>query len=332
MIAPTRRRLLLAGLGAALATPLARLSASTGLREHRRSGDAFGTTVSMLVLHDDATRAEQALDAAFAEIRAVERAASLFDPDSDLSRLNKQGQIEAPNRRLVELLQLSANVSEITGGSFDITVQPYWPAWAAATALGASPSDSELAAARAFVDRSAIVIEPRIVRLVKPGVGITLNGIARGYACDRVVEILIGQGIAHALVDTDGFGSIGDSGERPWSVGIEHPRKPGTLLGTVAPLSGYLSTSGDYATTFSPDFQNNHIFTPTTGRSPTELASVTVVARSGALADALSTGIMVMGLQSGLELLRRLDGTEGVLVTKDGQLAATPGASFHPAG
>ena len=142
--------------------PVARLAAAPDLREHRRAGAAFGTTVSLLALHGDAGAAEQSLDAAFTEIRAVERAASLFDPQSDISRLNRDGRLAAPDARLLELLRLSHEAFRLTGGAFDITVQPYWPAWADAAAHGKAPTPEELAQARGKVDLAALVLDAHV--------------------------------------------------------------------------------------------------------------------------------------------------------------------------
>ena len=328
MSAPTRRTVLAAGIGAAMLGPAAWVRAAPGLAEFRRVGSAFGTTVSMLVLHQDAGVAERALDAAFAEVRSVERAASLFDLASDISRLNRDGFIARPDARLVELLRLSREATALTGGAFDITVQPYWPAWADATANGSRPSANRLATARAAIDPTAITADADGIRFGRVGMGITLNGIARGYATDRVIALLRRAGIEHALIDTDGFGALGHRDGQPWSVAIAHPRHPGAFLGTITPFAGFLSTSGDYASSFSPDFRDNHIFVPATGYSPTELASATVIAPSGAMADALSTGAMVLGAGATLRLVARIEGAACVLVTKDGQVRVSKGAPF----
>jgi len=106
-----------------------------------------------------------------------------------------------------------------------------------------------------------------------------------------------------------------------WSVGIQHPRVADAYV-AVTPLDDRcLATSGDYMTTFSPDFGDHHIFQPSTGRSPAELASVSVVAPRAAQADALSTAIMVLGEEAGLALCRRVPGTDALLVTKQGRVA-----------
>ena len=93
-------------------------------------------------------------------------------------------------------------------------------------------------------------------------------------------------------------------------------------------MTGFVSTSGDYETTFSPDFRDNHIFDPATGRSPTELCSATIIAPSGALADGLSPAAMVMGVERTLALVGAMPSGHAILVRKDGEVLTTPAAPF----
>jgi thiamine biosynthesis lipoprotein len=126
--------------------------------------------------------------------------------------------------------------------------------------------------------------------------------------------------VAQALVDTGELGGYG----KPWTVGVQHPREPEAYV-DLAKLDGRcMATSGDYATSFSPDRAANHIFDPRTGRSPRHFSSVTVVAPTGMAADALSTAIFVVGLERGLELARA-SGAEALFVLKDGRAMATRG-------
>ncbi len=123
----------------------------------------------------------------------------------------------------------------------------------------------------------------------------TLNGIARGYAADRVARAIAPLGALRALLDTDAF-AIEGAGES-YHFAIVHPRQPGRAMGTLRASTGFIATCGDYNTPFTADFSCNHIFDPRTGRSPAGLASVTVVATNGAAADGLATAFMVMGAE-----------------------------------
>jgi len=113
-------------------------------------------------------------------------------------------------------------------------------------------------------------------------------------------------------------------GGAPWTLGIQHPRRPEAYVALAKLSDCCLATSGDYATRCSDDFRRHHIFDPATGRSPQELASVTVAAPSGLDADGAATAVMVLGQERGLKLLQSLPGAEAFLVLKDDRTIMTP--------
>ncbi|MYK69464.1 MAG: FAD:protein FMN transferase, partial [Gammaproteobacteria bacterium] len=119
-----------------------------------------------------------------------------------------------------------------------------------------------------------------------------------------------------------GEGEVAGAG---WPVGVEHPREPGTMLGTIEVRHQGVATSGDYMRTYTADLRHHHIVDPRTGASPGHASAATVVARSAMDADALATAAMVLGPVHGIELLERLDGAEGLIVTKDLDLVRSAG-------
>ena len=174
------------------------------------------------------------------------------------------------------------------------------------------------------MDWTKLMFGDQYVQFCKPGMELTLNGIAQGFAADRVATILRAHGVQHALVNA---GEINTLNTRPngqgWAIGIQHPRKEEGYL-ALAELNGRcLATSGDYATTFSSDFTRHHIFDPQTGQSPVKLSSVSVVARTGMEADALSTAVFVLGPEKGTALVRRTPGADALLVLKNGRTLMT---------
>ena len=305
---------------------------SSDLKLFRRTSRALGSEVSILVLHEDPAVAGRALDAAFAELNLIEHVMSIYLPGSQVSRLNAEGFIKKPDPRLVSILDRSRDISERSAGAFDITVQPLWSLYFSAQREGRLPASAEIDAARAHVDWREVSVAPEEIRLRSRGMSITLNGIAQGFAADRVMDALKQNGIQHALVNTGEIASLGrKSGDKPWSAGIQHPRRKDAYLG-LAQLDGLcMSTSGDYETTFSPDFSANHIFDPATGRSPLELSSVTIMAAGATEADALSTAIFVLGTDRGLALVQQTRNAEALFVTKDQRIKATPSFPWYKA-
>ena len=305
------------------------LSAGEGMEEARpasklksfqRKSFALGAEISLTVLHENEFAARRALDAAFGELETVESVMSIYRPESELSRLNRDGIITHPHPYLLSILRTSLEISRLSGGAFDVTVQPLWDLYMEAKKAKALPEDSAIEAARQKVGWKKIALSDSEVRVEK-GTRITLNGIAQGYAADRCAEMLKSLGIEHALLDTGEIRAIGDKSGTPWSAAIQHPRRPDAYV-ALARLDGVcLATSGDYATTFSNDFVYHHIFDPATGRSPLLYSSVSIVAPNATEADAL-TKVVFVGGETGLKQIAAR-GASAFLVAKDGKTFAT---------
>ena len=294
-------------------------------RAVRRTCRAFGSAVTLSAVHDDPDVARRAIDHAFVELEAIESLMSIYRPDSALSRLNRDGVLAEADPRLREVLSCAHRLSQESDGAFDVTVQPLWNHFRRAEQAGRLPLGEEIEAARSRIDWRGIGVSGSTVRL-KRGVELTLNGIAQGYACDRVADVFRRHGVSDALIDTGEIGALGSKGAGdPWTVGIQDPRRDDAFV-CLAQLAGrFLATSGDYATAFTPDRANHHLFDPHTGRSANAFASVSIAARSGMEADALSTAVFVSGEERGLRLVLDTPGADALFVRKDGSIAATPG-------
>ncbi len=297
-----------------------------GLQQETATSTAFGAQVSITALHHDRAIAAKSAKAAVAELHLVDQIMSLYRPDSQLSRLNRDGVLQRPHPWLVSVLREARAISELTGGAFDVTVQPLWNVYSDAQRAGTSTELGDIEAARRKVDWRQVEVSPAAIRLHGEGTAVTLNGIAQGFAADRALAALKRQGIRHALVDAGEINSLGSRSDgQQWRVGIRHPRQADAHA-AVAGLSGRcLATSGDYATSFSGDHLQNHLFDPRTGQSPTQFSSVSVVAPTGAQADALATALSVLNPRDGLRLLNNTPQTDALFVFKDGRTLTTSG-------
>jgi len=329
---PPRRHWLRWALGAtagsALATSAQASQARADLVWRERALLGFGTTLWLRAAHADAALVDRALDAAVAELRHIERQMSLFDADSALSRLNRDGVLPRPDPALVAVLQLAQQVSARSGGAFDATVQPLWAAWQHAHAQRRKPTPAELAAARALVDWRAVAVSAQAVRLGRTGMALTLNGIAQGFAAERARALLQAHGIGHALLDTGEWAPIGQAPDgQPWRLGLASPRDSARILASLRADGRGLAVSSDAMLRFGTDpadDRDHHILDPHTGRSPPHLSAVVVAARSTALADAL-TKVLFMGTAAQALTLARQWGVDVVAVDKAGRLHASPG-------
>jgi len=279
----TRRRFI--AISAALAPSLAPslALATTGL--HVETGIALGAQVTLRLHHPDAPRLA---GLAMAEIRRLEQVFSLYLPDSALSRLNREGTLPAPPFDLLQCLTLAGAVNAASAGRFDPTVQPLWQAEARARERGAALDDGERAAARALIGWAGVTLTPDAVTL-RPGMALTLNGIAQGYIADRVADLLASHGLTRALIDT---GEMVALPEGDWPVQL-------AAGGEVRLRNRALATSAPLGMTFGGDGVTSHILDPATGFPvrPT-WTSVSISAPSAALADALSTAACLIEVKA----------------------------------
>jgi FAD:protein FMN transferase len=271
-------------------------------------GNAMGAAASMILYPADQASGQRLLAACLAETERLEQIFSLYRPDSALVRLNRQGTLAEPPVELVELLSMSRHVSMVTAGAFDVTVQPLWDVYSAHFAQpGADPKgppEDRIAAARQLVDWRTVRVGADRIALRRPGAAITLNGIAQGYITDKVADLLRRNGMRHVLVNMDDIRAVGPKPDgTPWRVGLEG--------GDEIPLvDRAVSTSAPAGTQFSPFC--NHIFVPATGHCSTLAGSVSVVATTAAMADALSTAIAA-GDPSLVKRLATVPGVELIL-------------------
>jgi FAD:protein FMN transferase len=291
------------GVGAGLGLSATGLAYLTGMPRQAGEGSlpaslisqerlmlGFGTQLSMTAAHSDKSLLEGALEAAVARLRHIEAVMSLFLADSQVSQLNRTGSLQAPDRDLLAILRLAQSVSMQSAGAFDVTVQPLWTLWRDSSLENRLPAASALRQAKAFVAWQDLEVNEELVRFKRPGMGLTLNGIAQGYACDQARITLKANGIEHALLDLGEWSAFGNAHD----IGVAHPRQDHELLATVR-LKGRkpgaaqsLATSSDAQMSFTRDHRFHHIFDPLTGASPSLAASVSVLAESCALADALT--------------------------------------------
>lgn len=280
------------GFGMGLAAGVLPLASAAGepLQWRERLLQGFGTTLWLRAADLDAGRVEQALDEAASILRRIERQMSLFDPDSALCRLNRQGRLDAPDVLLLDVLQVARKIAAASDGAFDPTMQPLWAVWQQAAAEDRLPVPRAVAAAARRVDWRALDADPERV-LLPSGFALSLNGIAQGYAADAVRTRLRALGIRHAMLDTGETAVLGHAPEGlPWRFGVEDPAS-GQLaqLPALTVPDGYaIATSSDAHTRFSADRRHHHILDPHSGYSPPHWSSMTVVARSATLADALT--------------------------------------------
>jgi thiamine biosynthesis lipoprotein len=236
--------------------------------------------------------------------------------------------VRKPPQELIEVMRRARTYSSLTAGAFDVTVAPLLTLYESRFEVGgAPPSDNEIDAALELVDYRRVSIDEHVIALDDPRMSVTLDGIAKGYVVDRTVRTLVNEGAERVLINAGGDMASGGRGSAkdPWTVAIQDPQDANASLALVRLGGDCIATSGDYIQAFTQDRRFHHIIDPRTGRSPDQVSAVTVVTASAMDADALSTAVMVLGPAEGLELMDRLEDTEGVIVTKPNDQLRTSG-------
>lgn len=292
-------------------------AAAEKLQVARRSQPIMGTVLNLTVYGPDRDQCEEALTQTVATMQRLETKMSRHMPGSELSTLNRTGVLKNPDPDLQGVLSLAQTISKQSSGSFDITILPLL----ALNERGYGFIDSrDHDAARKLIGYEKLQISQGVIQLSQPGMGISLDGIGKGYIVDRGVDSLRDFGFDNVYVEAGGDLMVSGKKEKdnPWRIGIRNPRPQHKRKLVVLKVSDKaVATSGDYFHPFTPDLKNHHIIDPRSGFSPPELASCTVTAPNVALADGLATALMVLGKDAALDFIEPMPGCEAYMVTKN---------------
>lgn len=294
---------------------------------HRFEAQLMGTPWALAIVGDGA-KAANAAKAAFAEVARVEGVMSEWRPTSEVSRLNAAGGAPVTvSAELFELLERARDLGDRSGGAFDVT----WAALRGVWDFDAKrvPLAEAVAAARARIDYRRLTLDPANRTATLPGgMAVGLGGIAKGYGIDRAAAVLRQHGFTAFLVD--GGGDLYVAGEKapgkPWTVGVQHPRRRDELMVALPVRDAAVVTSGDYERFFEIEGRRyHHIIDPRTGFPADRSVAVTVRAADATFADALATALFVMGPEEGVALAETLPGVDAAVLGADGRVMATAG-------
>ena len=312
-----------------LALPLLLSAAPARAEWYEREEAIMGTRVAVQLWATDAELAGRAIDAVMADMRRTDELMSTYKPGSQLSQVNAHA-FERPvqvDADIIDVVEKSLEYSRLSDGAFDITYASVGYLYDYRAHV--HPTDEQIAAALSGVDYRQLRLdrETRTIRFLRPGMRIDLGGIAKGWSVDRAIEILKGLGIEHAMVNAGGDTRLlGDRHGKPWIVGIRDPRREGAVVARIPLQDEALSTSGDYERYFEEDgVRYHHILVPGTGRSPAAVRSVTIIAPTATRTDGLTKPVFILGVERGMEFVRRVGGVEAVIVDAEGRIFYSPG-------
>jgi FAD:protein FMN transferase len=291
-----RRAFIGASLGAGLLVGFGALKGTRTLQWQERAMHGFGTTLWLRAAHHDAAALERGLEEAIAGIRAIETQMSLFDLESDITTLNRDGLLKNPGLHLLAALTLGKSIAQASNGAFDPTVQSFWPLWANSKLSGRIPTRAALEEAKLLVDWRGIQIKVNEIRFDRPGM----------------------HGVENALINTGEWSAMGHSqAGKPWSLGMADPHLVNKVLMDIVADGDSVATSADNTIVFTADRRYHHVLDSKTGVSPPHMSMVTVIAPSCALADAL-TKVFFMQEFDQAQVTARQWGVKAILVDKAG--------------
>ena len=290
----------------------------------RDEREAMGTRIAVELWTEDAVAGRTAMDAVFAEFERLDLMMNPWNPASELSRINREaskGPVSA-TPEIVEVVARAAHYSTLTNGAFDISFASVGQHYNYRE--GDQPNKEERSTGKANINFRAIVLdaEAQTIAFELPGLQVDLGGIAKGYAVDRGIALLIDAGIEAAVISAGGDSRIlGDRGDRPRTVGIRHPRKDDEFVVLIPLADTAISTSGDYERFFMEDgVRHHHILDPKTGDSARAVQSASILAQRSIDSDALSTAVFVLGVKEGLALINTLPGVDAIVIDGAGKL------------
>ncbi len=283
----------------------------------------MNTIAKIIAVAPDEKIAQESINAAFGEVYRLEKLMNRFDPNSQLSLVNRLAAKEPVkvDRALFNILQKSIYYSKLTDGVFDITVGPLVDMWRKCAEANSMPTDKQLADVKKIIGYDKIILDANdcSVKLAVDGMRLDLGGIAKGFATDKAIAIMKSCGATGGLIDLGGqigcFGTT-QTGDK-WIIGIRNPSKDtaNQIIMKLELSDMAASTSGNYERFYKIAGKKfSHIFNPQTETSAEMISSDTIICPNGTQSDALSTAVNIMGMVKGLELVEKIENTEVIIV------------------
>lgn len=292
----------------------------------KRSRFFLGTIVEIQVKDLEKEKAEDVISKAFDEFSRIDDLLSTYNINSPVWKINNNpDSLLKVDPEIYSLLKNCLQISDSTYGAFDVCIDTLISLWGFGKEKMSVPDGKNIQKALLSSGKKNLKLINNNTIIRYKDVKFNFGAIAAGYAVDKVVELLRKNNVKNALVN--GGGEIRTLGNN-WSIGIQHPRVPGAILDRIR-LNGFsIATSGDYEQYFEENgVRYHHIIDPKDGYPAGGCQSVTIIAKTSAMADALATGIFVLGPENGMDLIESLDSVEALIVDKNGKVSKSSG--FH---
>jgi thiamine biosynthesis lipoprotein len=296
--------------------------------EVRKQACLMGSAFEFVLVTDERS-GHALLEECVAEVKRIEDLLTEFSDTSQTARLNKAAGIEPVrvDAEVYALLKRCHQLSRITQGAFDITASILKKLYNFKHEYFIMPGREKIRAALGRIGYEKIkFLDGNRIFLSEPGMHIGFGAIGKGYAADRVKQLMMARGVKGGVINASGdlaaWGSRLDA--KPWTIGIADPENPGRALMRIPLVNAAVATSGDYERFFELKGKRySHTIDPTSGKPVRGVKSVTVVSRRAELSDALATAVFIMGPATGMHLIEQLPGLHALLITEENEVMIT---------
>ena len=299
---------------------------------HKKKYALLGSPFEITVVAKDTVEGNYYVNSAVNEVKRIENLISDWIPTTQISQVNQNAGIVPikVNNEVFELVERAIKISKLTDGAFDISYASMDKIWKFDGSMKEMPTPEAIKKSVERIGYEKIILDTKnkTIFLKDAGMKLGLGGIGQGYIADKVKEILQAKGCTAGIVNVSGdintWGSQNDG--KPWTVGIVNPVNKNKVFATFPLIDSAVETSGSYEkyVTFN-NIRYSHIIDPRTGYPATGVVSVSVFAKQTEIANALATGVFVLGVEVGLNLINQLKGIECIIVDDKGKIFTSKG-------
>ncbi|CAM4028100.1 FAD:protein FMN transferase [Flavobacterium sinopsychrotolerans] len=299
---------------------------------HKRKLFMLGSPFEVTAVAKDIIKANEYIDLAVAEVKRIENLISDWIPTTQISEINRNAGIKPVkvDTEVFELVDRAIKISQITNGAFDISYASMDKIWKFDGSMKVMPTEEAIKKSVAKIGYKNIILNPkeRSIFLKLEGMKLGLGGIGQGYIADKVKNLLYAKGCISGIINVSGdinaWGKQPDG--KPWTVGIVNPLNKNKIFATFPIEDSAVETSGSYEKYVIFDgIRYSHIIDPRTGYPAKGVVSVSVFAKQTEIADAMATGIFVLGVEVGLDLVNQIKGLECIIVDDKGKIHSSKG-------
>ncbi len=294
---------------------------------HKRIVSLLGSPFEITLVGKDTIEINKNIDLGIAEVKRIENLISDWIPTTPISEINRSAGVRAVkvDKELFDLVERAIKISMITNGAFDISYASMDKIWKFDGSMTQMPSAEAIKKSVSKVGYKNIILdkENSTIFLKLDGMKLGLGGIGQGYIADKVKELLKTKGVISGIINVSG--DISTWGRLPngeqWKIGIKNPMNKDKIFAMFPLEDTAVETSGSYEkfVVFN-GIRYSHIIDTRTGYPAQGLVSVSVFAKTTEVADALATGVFVLGKEEGMALVNRLPGIGCIMVDDKGKV------------